>query len=58
MVRFRANICHSLKMHALMMDGKVFIPAILIAMTHALEAAVPLLVVREGLLEGQMRPRI
>ena len=45
-------------MHALIMDGKVFIPAILIAMTHALEAAVPLLVVREGLLEGQMRPRI
>lgn len=48
----------SLRTQALMMDGKVLMPAILMAMTHALDAAVPSPLVREGLLEGQIRPRI
>ena len=51
-------IHHLLKTHALIMDGKALIPAILIAMTHALDAAVPPPVVREGSFEGQMSPRI
>lgn len=39
------------------MDGKVLIRAVLMAMTHALEAAVPVPFVSLGSLEGHMSPR-
>ena len=40
------------------MDGKALIPELLMAMTHALEAAVPVDVVSLGSSEGHIRPRI
>jgi hypothetical protein len=47
-----------LKKQALTMDGNALIPAIRIAITQAEEAAVPVEVVKSGLFDGQMRPRI
>ena len=48
---------HSLNKHALMILGSALIPAICIAITHALDAVVPVFVVSSMLLLGQMRPR-
>lgn len=41
-----------------MMLGKDLMPEFLIAITHADDAAVPLLRSKPGSFEGQMRPRI
>ena len=46
-----------LKIQAFIIEGSAFILAILIAITHALEAAVPVNVARRGLSKGQIRPR-
>jgi len=46
------------KKAALTIEGKALIPEIRIAMTQAELAAVPVPVVRSGLLDGQMRPRM
>ena len=40
-----------------MIDGSALILAKLIAITHALEATVPVPSVREELFEGHMRPK-
>jgi hypothetical protein len=42
----------------LTIDGNDLIPAILIAMTQAEEAAVPVPVTRSGLSDGQIKPKI
>ena len=45
-------------MQALIIEGSALIPAIRMAITKALDAAVPVFVTRSGLLEGTVMPMI
>lgn len=49
---------HILRRQALIILGNAFIPAILIAITHAEPLAVSPPVTRSGLFDGQIKPRI
>lgn len=49
---------YALIRHALMIDGKLLIPAMLMAMTHALDAAVPVWFVSLWSFDGHIIPKI